>query len=103
MIETLLMGRVIRKGRRRSRVFLGPDRVEPLSPVRPATEHEVAERIRSVKPGLTEFVCHPGSLAARYDGIGDAAVVTSPTVRAALGDAGVEVVSYRDLAEGASG
>jgi predicted glycoside hydrolase/deacetylase ChbG (UPF0249 family) len=103
MIETLLMGRVIRKGRRRSRVFLGPDRVEPLSLVRPATEHEVAERIRSVKPGLTEFVCHPGSLAARYDGIGDAAVVTSPTVRAALGDAGVEVVSYRDLAEGASG
>jgi predicted glycoside hydrolase/deacetylase ChbG (UPF0249 family) len=102
-IETLLLGRVIRKGRRRSRVFLGPDRVEPLSPVRPATEHEVVQRIRSVKPGLTEFVCHPGSLAARYDGIGDAAVVTSPTVRAALGDAGVEVVSYRDLAEGASG
>lgn len=102
-IETLLMGRVIRKGRRRSGVFLGPDRVEALSPVRPATEHEVAQRIRSVKPGLTEFVCHPGSLAARYDGIGDAAVVTSPTVRAALGDAGVEVVSYRDLAEGASG
>jgi predicted glycoside hydrolase/deacetylase ChbG (UPF0249 family) len=101
-VETLLMGRVIRKGRRRSGVFLGPDRVEPLCPARPVTEHEVALRIRSVKPGLTEFVCHPGSLASRYDGIGDAAVVTSPTVRAALGESGVEVVSYRDLAEGAS-
>jgi len=100
-LETLLMGRVIRKGRRRSRVFLGPDRVEPLSAVRPATEHEVARRIRAARPGLTEFVCHPGSLAARYDGIGDAAVVTSATVRAALSEGGVEVLSYRDLAEGA--
>lgn len=101
-VETALMGRVIRKGRRRSGVFLGPDRVEPLCLARPATEHEVAVRIRSVKPGLTEFVCHPGSLASRYDGVGDAAVVTSPTVRAALGESGVEVVSYRDLAEGTS-
>lgn len=99
-IETLLMGRVIRKGRRRSGVFLGPDRVEPLSVMRPATEHEVARRIRAARPGLTEFVCHPGSLAARYDGIGDAAVVTSATVRAALSEGGVEILSYRDLAEG---
>ena len=66
----------------------------------PSTKSSLA--IRAVKTGVTEFVCHPGSLSARYDGVGDAAVVTSPTVRAALGESGVEVISYRDLAEGAS-
>jgi predicted glycoside hydrolase/deacetylase ChbG (UPF0249 family) len=102
-LETYLMARGVRRGTRRSGVFLGPSNVEPLCPYRPATEYEVAARIRGVKPGVTEFVCHPGSLSARFDGVGDAAVVTSPTVRVALGDAGVDVISYRDLAEGAAG
>lgn len=100
-LETYLMARRVKKGTRRSGVFIGPSRVEPLCAERPATEHEVAARIRSAKPGVTEFVCHPGSLSARFDGIGDAAVVTSPTVRAALGESQLEVISYRELAEGA--
>ena len=99
-VETTLMSRVIKKGARRAREFVGPDRVEPLSPERPTTEHDVARRIRTASGGITELVCHPGSLGARYDGVGDAAVVTSPTVRAALTDSGVEFISYRDLAEG---
>ena len=37
---------------------------------------------------------------ARYDGTGELAAVTSATVRAAINDAGYEVVSYRDIAEG---
>lgn len=101
-VETYLMSRGVRKGTRRSSVFLGPMRVEPLCPRRPATEHEVVTRVRSVKGGVTEFVCNPGSLSSRFDGVGDAAVVTSATVRAALGECGAEVISYRDLAEGAS-
>jgi predicted glycoside hydrolase/deacetylase ChbG (UPF0249 family) len=100
-LETFLMARGVKKGTRRSGVFLGPTRVEPLCPLRPATEHDVVERVRAAKRGITEFVCHPGSLSPRFDGVGDAAVVTSPTVRAALGESGVEVISYRDLAEGA--
>ena len=99
-VETLLMTRVIKKGARRARMFVGPDRVEPLSTERPTTEHEVARRIREARTGITELVCHPGSLAARYDGVGDAAVVTSQTVRGALAETGVEFISYRDLAEG---
>jgi predicted glycoside hydrolase/deacetylase ChbG (UPF0249 family) len=99
-VETQLMSRVIKKGARRARVFVGPDRVEALSAERPTTEHEVARRIQAARPGVTELVCHPGSLVPRYDGVGDAAVVTSQTVRAALADSGIEFISYRDLAEG---
>jgi predicted glycoside hydrolase/deacetylase ChbG (UPF0249 family) len=102
-METILMGRVIQKGARRARMFVGPDRVEPLSSERPTTEHEVARRIREAGGGITELVCHPGSLVARYDGVGDAAVVTSQTVRKALTESGIEFISYRDLAEGIEG
>lgn len=98
--ETRLMRPVIRWGGMRARMFVGPDRVEPLSPGRPVTEHEVAERLTSVPAGVTEFVCYPGSLAARYDGIGEEAVITSKTVRAAVEAADFELISYRDLAEG---
>lgn len=102
-VETVLMARVMKKGSRRARMFVGPDRVEALSAERPTTEHEVAKRIRAADSGVTELVCHPGSLAPRYDGMGDAAVVTSQTVRAALAESGVEFISYRDLAEGTEG
>jgi predicted glycoside hydrolase/deacetylase ChbG (UPF0249 family) len=90
-------------GRVRSTRFLGPDRVQPLSPTRPVTEHEVAARLRSARRGVTEFVCHPGSFYARYDGGAEAAVVTSSVVRLALAEGNVEPVSYRDIAEGTVG
>jgi predicted glycoside hydrolase/deacetylase ChbG (UPF0249 family) len=87
-------------GRVRSGAFLGVDRVALLSPERPVTESTVAQRIASVGAGVTEFVCHPGSLAPQYDGGGEIAVVTSPTVRNAIVKSGVELISYRDIAEG---
>jgi len=99
-LETQLTRPVIGWGRVRSGAFLGPDRVEPLSFVRPVTEGEVAKRLSSAGRGVTEYVCHPGSLDVRYDGLGELAAVTSPCVRAAINEAGYEVISYRDIAEG---
>lgn len=103
MMERVLIRPVLAKGNRRSTAFLGPDRVELLFPTRPVTEHDVAQRLRSVREGLTEFICHPGSLGAQFDGAGEQAVVTSRTVREAIAAAGVEVTSYRELAEGTIG
>jgi hypothetical protein len=102
-MERVLIRPVLAKGNRRSTAFLGPDRVELLFPTRPVTEHDVAQRLRSVREGLTEFICHPGSLGAQFDGAGEQAVVTSRTVREAIAAAGVEVTSYRELAEGTIG
>jgi len=102
-LERSLLRPMAAWGRVRSGRFPGPDRVQPLSVARPVTEHEVAARLRSAKRGVTEFVCHPGSFYARYDGGGEAAVVTSAVVRAALTDGLVEPVSYRDIAEGTVG
>jgi predicted glycoside hydrolase/deacetylase ChbG (UPF0249 family) len=98
--ETAIVRPAMAWGRLRSGMFLGPDRVVMLSDERPVTEYEVAERLRSAKRGVTEFVCHPGSLDGKYDGAGERAAITSPIVRQALNDAPFEVVSYRDLAEG---
>jgi predicted glycoside hydrolase/deacetylase ChbG (UPF0249 family) len=99
-VERTVLRSVLGWGRVRSRMFLGADRVELLSRTRPITEHAVARRIARVGAGVTEFVCHPGSLDPRHDGIGELAVVTSPTVRAAILQSGVEPMSYRDIAEG---
>jgi predicted glycoside hydrolase/deacetylase ChbG (UPF0249 family) len=98
--ERALMRPMLAWGRVRSGMFLGPTRVIPLSPGRPVTEHEIATRLLAARRGVTEFVCHPGSFYARYDGGGEAAIMTSATVRAALADGRVTPVSYRDIAEG---
>jgi predicted glycoside hydrolase/deacetylase ChbG (UPF0249 family) len=99
-LETRMMVPVIGWGRVRSGVFLGPDRVMPVAPGRPVTEDAVAERLASLGFGVTELVCYPGSLSSRYDGAGDEAVITSKTVKAAVDAAGLELISYRDIAEG---
>jgi predicted glycoside hydrolase/deacetylase ChbG (UPF0249 family) len=100
IVELTLLRPALAWGRARSRVFLGVDRVEPLNDARPATEHGVASRIAGAGPGITEFVCHPGSLAPQFEGTAETAIVTSPTVRRAVVESGVELVSYRDVAEG---
>jgi hopanoid biosynthesis associated protein HpnK len=87
-------------GRARSRSFRGVDRVERLNSERPGTEHAVARRIATAGGGVTEFVCHPGSLSPQYEGAAETAIVTSATVRRALAESGVELISYRDVAEG---
>ncbi len=99
-IEAALMRPTLGWGRMRAGKFLGPDRSEPLCQQRPVTEHEVVDRLQALPSGVTELVCHPGSLRGRYDGRGEAAIVTSPLVRAALSSNEIEMTSYRDLAEG---
>ncbi len=98
--ERLAMRPVLAWGRIRSRRFVGPDRVEPLATQRPVTEYDVATRLKRLPSGVTELVCHPGSLAPRYDGVGEAAAVTSSVVSDTLEEGDIELVSYRELAEG---
>jgi hypothetical protein len=100
IVELTLLRPALAWGRARSRLFLGVDRVERLNEERPATEHAVAHRIAAVGAGITEFVCHPGSLAPQFDGAAETAIVTSPTVRRAIVDSAVDLISYRDVAEG---
>ncbi|MFP6626023.1 MAG: ChbG/HpnK family deacetylase [Deltaproteobacteria bacterium] len=98
--EAAMMRSVLGWGRLRAGVFRGPDRVEPLSIDKPVTEHGVAERLRSLKSGITELVCHPASLLGRYDGVAEGSLMTSPMVKTALVEADLELASYRDIAEG---
>jgi predicted glycoside hydrolase/deacetylase ChbG (UPF0249 family) len=98
-VEKTLIGAMVRYGGWRARGFVGPDRVDVLCPSRPATEAGVAERLKSLRGGVTEFVCRPGSLLPQFDGVAEAAVVTSRRVRDALTASGVELISYRTLFE----
>ncbi len=67
---------------------------------------QLADLIRNLPDGLTEFMCHPGFataelLAARTRLKGsrqrELEALTSPETRRAVEDAGVRLVSYRDL------
>ena len=100
IVEHSLLRPGLTWGRVRSGIFLGVDRVARLSSERPVTEHAVARRIAAVRRGITEFVCHPGSLRPEYDGEAETAVLTSVTVRRALLASGLDLISYRDVAEG---
>jgi hopanoid biosynthesis associated protein HpnK len=100
VVERSVLRPALAWGRARSRAFLGVDRVEGLNQLRPSTEHAVARRISTARSGITEFVCHPGSLSPQYEGAAETAIVTSPTVRRAITQSGVELISYRDVAEG---
>jgi predicted glycoside hydrolase/deacetylase ChbG (UPF0249 family) len=97
--ETQVLSLLVRRGKVGTKEFLGPDRVERLAPLRPSTESGVVARLQKLGSGVTELVCHPGSLLPRYDGMGEEAVVSSPRVAQALVDSGVEPISYMDLIE----
>lgn len=98
-VEKTLIGAMVRYGGLRARGFVGPDRVDVLCPTRPATEAGVADRLKSLRGGVTELVCRPGSLLPQFDGVAEAAIVTSRLVRDALTASGVELISYRTLFE----
>ncbi|HEY2772968.1 MAG TPA: ChbG/HpnK family deacetylase [Candidatus Binatia bacterium] len=98
-IEIMLLGMMTRYGSLRARRFVGADRVDVLSAGRPATEGDVASRIASLRSGVTELVCRPGSLLPQFDGIAEAAVVTSRRVRDTITSSGIELISYRTLFE----
>ena len=68
---------------------------------------DLAEVIRALPEGVTEFMCHPGrcgddlrSARSRLKESREEELraLTAPEVRVALTEAGVELVSYRDLA-----
>jgi len=67
---------------------------------------DLAELIRALPEGVTEFMCHPGrcgeDLRAARTRLKESReeelrALTAPEVRAALADAGVKLVSYREL------
>jgi predicted glycoside hydrolase/deacetylase ChbG (UPF0249 family) len=98
--ENAAMRPALAWGRLRSGRFRGPDRVEILGRHRPVTEGGMVELLASLKSGVTELVCHPGSLLPRYDGMGEAAALTSPMVRKELAAReDIDLVSYRDISE----
>jgi len=98
-VENALIGTMVRYGGFRARHFVGPDRVDALSPTRPTTEGAVAARLAGLGSGVTELVCRPGSLLPQFDGVAEAAVITSRRVREALAASGAELISYRTLFE----
>jgi chitin disaccharide deacetylase len=98
-MQRTLIGSMVQYGGMRARSFVGPDRVDVLSAERPATESEVARRLASLPHGVTELVCRPGSLLPQFDGVAEAAIVTSRRVRDALTASGAELISYRTLFE----
>jgi predicted glycoside hydrolase/deacetylase ChbG (UPF0249 family) len=67
---------------------------------------ELAQLIRELPAGSTEFMCHPGICGDELRGARtrlkesrerELRALTSPEVRAALAESGVELVSYRGL------
>jgi predicted glycoside hydrolase/deacetylase ChbG (UPF0249 family) len=67
---------------------------------------ELAQLIRALPEGSTEFMCHPGICGDELRGARsrlkesreqELRALTSPEVRAALSESGVELVSYRSL------
>jgi hopanoid biosynthesis associated protein HpnK len=83
------------------------DRVYGMHQTGHVDERYLLALIRALPPGVSELYCHPAerpptSLAPRqpgYDHRGELAALTSPRVRAALEESGVELVSYRQLAD----
>ena len=67
---------------------------------------DLARLIRALPEGSTEFMCHPGACGDELRGARtrlkesreqELRTLTSPEVRAALVEAGVELVTYRGL------
>ena len=67
---------------------------------------DLAEVIRALPDGVTEFMCHPGRCGDELRSARtrlkesreeELRALTSPEIRAALAEAGVKLVSYRDL------
>ena len=66
------------------------------------TPAALVEVIRALPPGVTELACHPGddpTLDSTYrdERIAEVRALCHPTVRAALHEHGVKLVSFRDL------
>jgi hopanoid biosynthesis associated protein HpnK len=87
------------------------DRVYGMHQTGHVDEPYLLALIASLPPGVSEVYCHPAEGTAPamapyqrgYDHRGEVAALTSPRVRTALASAGVELVSYADLAAAGAG
>jgi len=81
------------------------DRVYGMHQTGHVDERYLLELIPRLPDGVSELYCHPSEGAPAgfaahqpgYDNAGELAALTSPRVRKCIQDAGVELVSYRDL------
>jgi len=86
--------------------LVSADRVYGMHQTGHVDEPYVLELVRRLPEGVSELYCHPAVerppfFAAHqpgYDNAGELAALTSETVRRAVRDQDVELISYRDLA-----
>jgi chitin disaccharide deacetylase len=69
------------------------------------TSEALAALVRSCSDGVTELGCHPAAFvdfdsAYAHERVTELAVLCSPEVRDAVDDAGIELVSFRELVPG---
>jgi hopanoid biosynthesis associated protein HpnK len=84
------------------------DRVFGMHQTGHVSERYLLHVVAGLPPGVSEVYCHPSDGVSRalapyqrgYDHAGEVAALVSPRVRAAIGAAGVELTSYRELAAG---
>ncbi|MBI3246584.1 MAG: hopanoid biosynthesis-associated protein HpnK [Deltaproteobacteria bacterium] len=102
-IFTQLARAAERKLRAHGLVF--PDAVFGLHQSGDVNEHYLLSLLPQLRAGVTELYCHPAFLPCRevqywtptYRRDVELAALTNPTVRAAVADQGIALVSYRDL------
>lgn len=83
-----------------------PDRMFGLHQTGHVSEAYLLSVIAALPPGVSEIYCHPAEVddearrwrPADYESEGEAEALTSPRVRDALARAGIERITYRDLA-----
>lgn len=83
-----------------------PDRMFGLHQTGHVSEDYVLTVLAALPPGLNELYCHPAVVddearrwrPAAYESDQELAALTSPRVRAAIEQAGIELITYRQLA-----
>lgn len=83
-----------------------PDRMFGLHQTGHVSEEYVLAVLAALPPGVNELYCHPAIIddearrwrPADYESEQELAALTSPRVRAAIERAGIELISYRELA-----
>ena len=83
-----------------------PDRMFGLHQTGHVSEHYLLSVLADLPAGVNELYCHPALMddearrwrPADYDSERELAALTSPRVREAIAAAGIERISYRDLA-----
>jgi hopanoid biosynthesis associated protein HpnK len=83
-----------------------PDRMFGLHQTGHVSEHYLLDVVARLPPGVNEIYCHPALVddearrwrPADYESERELAALTSARVRSAIEQAGIELITYRDLA-----